>query len=180
MNIPNLLTICRILLVPIFINLLIYGYYLSALLIFLLAGLTDSLDGFIARTSNKKTALGTYLDPMADKLLLAAGFITLTKLHFIPVWLTIIILSRDIILIIGTLMVHLVHVDFNISPTIIGKGTTLFQLIYIISILIFIVTNRGSYLLSPLLIITTILTISSGLHYIYRGFRLINLKEGDR
>lgn len=178
MNVPNFLTMLRILLVPIFINLLIYGYYLSALTIFLLAGLTDSLDGFIARISNKKTTLGTYLDPMADKLLLAAGFITLTKLHFIPVWLTIIILSRDIILIIGTLIVHMIQVDFNISPTIIGKCTTLVQLIYIISILIFIVTKSASYFLYPLLIITTILTISSGLHYIYRGIIYMNSKEG--
>ncbi|MEK6577056.1 MAG: CDP-alcohol phosphatidyltransferase family protein, partial [Nitrospirota bacterium] len=75
MNIPNFLTILRILLVPVFINLLIYGYHISALIVFLLAGITDGLDGFIARISNKKTTLGTYLDPMADKLLLAAGFI---------------------------------------------------------------------------------------------------------
>lgn len=178
MNIPNFLTILRILIVPVFINLLIYGYYLSALISFLLAGLTDSLDGFIARMYNKKTTLGTYLDPMADKLLLAAGFITLTKLHFIPVWLTIVILSRDIILIIGTLIVHLIHEDFNISPTILGKSTTVFQLIYIISVLIFIVTKRATHLLAPLLLIITILTISSGLHYIYRGIMQINSKEG--
>jgi cardiolipin synthase len=177
MNIPNFLTILRILLVPVFINLLIYGYHISALIVFLLAGLTDGLDGFIARISNKKTTLGTYLDPMADKLLLAAGFITLTKLHLVPVWLTIIILSRDAILLIGTLMIHLIHEAFNISPTIIGKGTTLFQLVYIVSVLVSIETEKVSYILPPLALITTILTISSGLHYIYRGIVRINSKE---
>lgn len=174
MSLPNLLTILRILLIPVFINLLIYGLYPSALGIFLLASFTDSLDGIIARASNQRTTLGTYLDPMADKLLLTAAFIALSVLQFIPVWVSVIVVSRDLILILGTLVLHLAQTQFIIAPTPLGKATTFLQLVYIILILSLVVLNRHTELKQPLVFGMLLLTIASGLHYIYRGIRPLN------
>jgi cardiolipin synthase len=174
MNLPNVLTLLRILMIPFFINFLVYHYYGYALLTFLVAGLTDGLDGLIARISNQRTRLGSYLDPMADKLLLTAAFITLAYLKFIPVWVTIVVVSRDAILLFGTLLLHLTQMNFNIAPTLMGKSTTLMQLLCILAFLFFIVFKRDTSGLSPLLLLTMGLTILSGLHYLYRGVRVMN------
>jgi cardiolipin synthase len=174
MNLPNLLTILRILLIPALVNCLVYGYYVYGLLIFLLAGLTDSLDGIIARTSNQRTILGAYLDPMADKLLLNACFVTLAVLHLIPGWIAIIVVSRDLILIVGTLILHLTQTRLNIDPTWLGKSTTVVQLFYIILVLAWITFERDMAILTPFLFLTAIITVLSGLHYIMRGIRLVN------
>jgi cardiolipin synthase (CMP-forming) len=174
MNIPNLLTILRILLIPVLINCLLYGYYFYGLLVFLIAGLTDSLDGIIARTSNQRTILGAYLDPMADKLLLNACFVTLAVLQLIPGWITIIVVSRDLILVVGTVILHLIQTQTDISPTWLGKSTTVIQLIYIILVLSWITFEWDLNMITPLLFITATLTVLSGLHYILRGIRSVN------
>ena len=174
MNLPNLLTIFRILIIPVFINLLIYGYHAWALTVFLVAGLTDGLDGLIARVSNQRTKLGTYLDPMADKLLLTASFLTLAILQAIPVWSAVIVVSRDVILILGALILHLTQTSQEISPTFLGKSTTAAQLVYVVLVLLTIVTEGSTASLIPVLVITIALTIFSGLHYIYRGIRSLN------
>ena len=174
MNLPNLLTILRILLVPVFINLLIYKLYTSALGIFLLASFTDGLDGIIARAANQRTTLGTYLDPMADKLLLTAAFITLSVLQFIPVWVSVIVVSRDIILVLGALVLHLAQGEFIITPTPLGKATTFLQLVYVILILSLVVLDRHTNFEQPFVFGMLLLTVTSGLHYIYRGIRPLN------
>lgn len=174
MNLPNLLTILRILLIPVFINLLLYGHYPSALGVFLLASFTDGLDGLIARAANQRTTLGTYLDPMADKLLLTAAFIALSVLQLIPVWVSVIVVSRDLILVLGALILHLAQTQFIIAPTPLGKATTFLQLVYIILILSLVVLNKHTDLKHPLVFGMLLLTITSGLHYIYRGIRPLN------
>jgi len=171
MNLPNLLTILRILLIPVFINLLIYGYLGWALIVFVVACLTDSLDGLIARIANQRTRLGAYLDPMADKLLLTASFLTLSILKIIPVWSAVIVVSRDVILILGALILHLTQTHQEISPTFLGKSTTAVQLIYITLVLMVPVIWGDTVSLFPLLVLTVGLTVLSGLHYIYRGIR---------
>jgi len=174
MNLPNLLTILRILLIPVFINLLIYGLYPSALAVFLFASFTDGLDGFIARAANQRTTLGTYLDPVADKLLLTAAFIGLSVLQFVPVWVSVIVVSRDLILVLGALVLHLAQSQFSIAPSPLGKATTFLQLAYIILILTLVVLNKDSDLKQTLVFGMILLTILSGLHYIYRGIRPLN------
>ena len=136
MNIPNLITILRILLTPLFVILLLDRYYPWALGVFALAALSDSLDGLIARLSNQRTRLGTYLDPMADKLLLVSGFITLSILNAIPVWSVIVLVSRDIILIFGTVILYMIQGSFEVRPSWLGKSTTAVQLIFILYILL--------------------------------------------
>ncbi|MCX5833093.1 MAG: CDP-alcohol phosphatidyltransferase family protein, partial [Deltaproteobacteria bacterium] len=96
-NIPNLLTLLRILLVPVFVILLIQGLFLKALLVFVVAGLTDAMDGFIARVLHQKTVLGLYLDPLADKALIITSFVTLSVMGLIPPWLAVLVISRDFI-----------------------------------------------------------------------------------
>jgi len=179
MNIPNGLSLLRILLVPFFIISLVYHYYIYALLIFLLASLTDGLDGLIARVFNQRTKLGSLLDPMADKFLLIAAFITLAYLKFIPVWVTIIVVSRDAILVLGSLLLHLAQMNFNFLPTLMGKSTTLMQLLCIFVFLFFIVFNKEISALAPVLLLTVGLTIISGLHYLYRWIRLMNGERSD-
>lgn len=174
MNLPNLITLFRILLTPVFINLLIYGYHGWALTVFLVASLTDSLDGLIARIANQRTRLGAYLDPMADKLLLTASFVTLAVLHVIPTWSVVIVVSRDLILILGALALYLTQSLQEISPTFLGKSTTTVQLIYVIMVLAIPVVDIGPAIVLPVLVLMLGLTILSGLHYIYREIRRLN------
>lgn len=177
MNLPNFITLCRILMIPFFISFLVYNYNLYAFGVFLLAGISDALDGFIARTSKKKTRLGTILDPMADKLLLSSSFLTMTIIQKMPAWVSIIVISRDIIIIIGALMLLLFYEGLNISPSILGKGTTLFQILYVILTLLFLVLGKDVAVLSPLLWITIGLTVVSGIQYIYIWFKLLNSND---
>lgn len=170
MNIPNTLTIFRILLVPGFIGLLVYERYDYGLAVFLLAGLTDALDGIIARLANQRTMLGTYLDPLADKLLLSSGFVTLGVLHLIPLWAAIIVVSRDVILLAGTVIAQLTESAADITPTMAGKITTVLQLAYVILVIFLSWRDMDLGVLTPLLYLLIVFTLASGLHYLYRGF----------
>ncbi len=174
MNIPNSLTILRILLIPVYIGFLTYGSYGFALLTLLVAGLTDAVDGYLARKLNQRTRLGTLLDPLADKLLLTSSFISLAMLHLVPSWLVILVVSRDLILLLGTVVAHVTSTPINVTPTFLGKGTTLFQLSYVL--LIVLLTWRGldRAILNPLVVLMVGFTFSSGLHYLYRGYRDTN------
>lgn len=104
MNLPNFLSLIRILFIPLLVILLIYEYYDLSLIILVLSAISDALDGFIARFFHQKTTLGAYLDPIADKLLLVTSYITLSILNIIPDWLTIIVISRDVIISLGVLI----------------------------------------------------------------------------
>lgn len=174
LNVPNLLTLLRILLVPVFVNLIFYDYPGYALGVFLAAGVTDALDGLIARLANQRTTLGRYLDPLADKLLLVTAFVVLSVRGAIPVWATIIVASRDVILSLGALIVHLLSEQFNVTPTWLGKVTTVSQLIYIVGVLSGMVIPWTSALLQELLVVMLFFTLVSGFHYIFRGIRMMS------
>ena len=171
MNIPNSLTILRILLIPCYIGLLVYGRFNLALIVLVVAGITDALDGAIARVKNQHTRLGAVLDPLADKLLLTSGFITLSLIQVIPSWVTIIVVSRDVILMLGTAVAHFADSRVDITPTFLGKGTTFLQLSYIVAV-IFLSSRQIDLAISlPLLFGMISFTLLSGLHYLYRGIR---------
>ncbi|MEK6654814.1 MAG: CDP-alcohol phosphatidyltransferase family protein, partial [Thermodesulfobacteriota bacterium] len=116
MNIPNLLTLLRIIMVPVIVILLIQGSFLKALIVFIAASLTDALDGFLARVLHQQTVLGSYLDPIADKALLASSFVTLSVLHIIPGWLTVIVISRDFIILLGISVFSIMSITVEIRP----------------------------------------------------------------
>lgn len=174
MNLPNGLTIFRILLIPVFIILLVYQKYTMALIVFGVAGLTDALDGLIARIWDQRTRLGTYLDPLADKLLLTSSFVTFAAIQVVPVWSTIVVASRDVILMLGTTILYVVIGRMEVQPSWLGKGTTVIQLIYILAVQISLVADRDPEDLFPLLVVVIVATVVSGLHYIYRGVRILN------
>lgn len=177
MNIPNSLTILRILLIPVYIGLLVYEQYDLALFVLLLAGVTDALDGTIARVTNQRTRLGTFLDPLADKLLLTSGFVALSAIHLIPSWVTIVVVSRDLMLLLGTAVAQFTETPVDITPTFLGKGTTFLQLTYVL-LVIFLSSRRIDLsLIDPLLAGMVAFTLLSGLHYLYRGYRNSNTQS---
>lgn len=176
MNIPNLITLLRIILVPIVVILLIQGYFLKALIVFVIAGLSDALDGFLARVLHQQTALGAYMDPIADKALLASSFVTLSVLHIIPGWLTVIVISRDFIILLGIAVLSMMSISVAIKPAFISKVTTALQLITVLAALSFKCLPWAVDGIWPLSLfwLTAFFTIISGLNYMARGVALIN------
>ena len=173
MNLPNYITLARVILIPFFIDFMIYGYYQEALLVFGAACITDALDGLLARVLQQKTALGAFLDPMADKLLILSAFITLVVLHKVPFWLLIIVVSRDAILTIGGLVIYFLKNDIKIEPSLLGKMTTVLQLAVVVLSLLFLNFGLGLEYTKILNWLTGAVTIASGTQYILRGIKMV-------
>ena len=169
MNLANKITISRIILTPIFITAIVYSRMDIALILFTLAVISDGLDGFIARTLNQKTALGTILDPIADKILLVSAFICLSLINNVPAnlklppYVPIIVISRDAIIVLGSVLVYFIRGDVKIQPSFWGKITTFFQMMTIVSILI-----KFSHA-EVVWDIAVALTIISGADYMIKG-----------
>lgn len=180
MNIPNFITMIRIILVPVIVVLLIEGRLLAALLTFLAAGIGDALDGFLARTLNQKTALGAFLDPLADKLLLTTTYIVMAVNHRVPVWLAVMVVSRDLLIFTGLAILLAWNHRFPVmKPTFDSKVTTFCQIVTLAYLLgqDFLPGLAG---LAPVLIaLTATLTAVSGIRYIIIGFRIIGKQQND-
>jgi cardiolipin synthase len=183
LNIPNFLTILRVIAIPGFIVALVYEYTGVALAIFVGCGLTDGLDGFIARTFHQRTEIGAFLDPLADKLLLISSFITLAVLELpykIPFWLIVTAISRDIIISVGVTALFMLGKKLQIAPTWLGKFTTFCQITLIIVVLFSnYAATRYPELFLPQIIsslcwITFAISVASGLGYVYQGIQLLN------
>jgi cardiolipin synthase len=177
MNLPNILTLMRILLIPLFVIFIINKHIEWALITFAIAGITDGIDGLIARITHQRTELGTYLDPIADKLLLSSGFITLAIIEIIPSWLTVIVITRDVIILLGILVMILTSYHPKIQPSLVSKVTTVFQTSTILLVLMagyFPIFNQLSIIS---IYGTAFFTILSGFHYIYIGTRILNQKK---
>jgi len=177
MNLPNFLSLLRIILVPVIIIFLMQESYKSALITFTIAGLTDIFDGFLARALNKQTKLGAFIDPMADKLLLASSFVSLSVFGLIPSWLTVIVISRDFIIVLGMVILSVMSIKYEIKPVFISKVTTVFQLATIFFALLFkavVHDTSGFYWIKILCWITAGLTVVSGATYISRGIKYLN------
>jgi cardiolipin synthase len=172
LNIPNTLTITRIVIIPLFITSIIYKRYDYALFLFIIAALTDVFDGLFARLKNQKTALGTFLDPLADKFLLVTTFIVLSVYELIPKWLTITVISRDLIIVIGWLLLYLVSDVSRVEPSLLGKITIWVQSLFIAYILVDINLHFLPDLPPLLLWVTAGITILSGFDYLYRGLNI--------
>src|SRR5688572_20052426 len=128
MGLANWLTVLRILLIPVFVTLLVYQRPGGALVVFALAAFTDLLDGYVARQRGSQSRLGAFLDPMADKMLLISSFVTLTWLKALPFWIAAVVISRDVILVVGALLIHMVGGRIHPRPTWAGKAATFFQI----------------------------------------------------
>jgi len=171
-NLPNKLTIARILLIPFFIIFLVKEYRIVAIVVFALAGLTDALDGFLARTLDQKSRLGSFLDPIADKLLINTSFMTLAILKRLPAWFAMIVITRDLLIVLGGMGIYMVDRRRVFAPTFIGKSTTLTQMLTILLALLHLLIPGLSLYLRFFVWLATLLTIISGLHYIYQGIKL--------
>ncbi len=179
LTVPNLITLARILLTPLFVIFLIQGSYHRALLVFLLAGVSDLADGLIARTWSQKSRLGSYLDPLADKVLMAASFVTLSIYKEIPSWLTVVVISRDVALAFGVLMFRLGDIPLVVRPSLAGKLTTLFQVSTVFLVLISKIQPISPRVLPIFFWSTGVLTTVSGIHYLYNGIKMMNMFQGN-
>ena len=184
LTVPNLLTLVRMGLIPWFLIEVLRGHSDLALAIFLLAGITDGVDGFIARFFDQESVLGTYLDPIADKLLLTTAFVTLAipNVHpgvLIPVWVTVLVLARDILILTISLVLYLAQSVRRFRPTVLSKANTLFQ----ISAIVFVLASGRWHQLDGIatvnLYLAAALTVASGLFYIYRTNRLVVEKGSE-
>ena len=176
MGLANWLTVLRILLVPVFVTLLAYRKIGPAVLVFALAAFTDLLDGWVARRHGLQSRLGAFLDPLADKMLLTASFIMLTVLKVIPFWITVVVLSRDAFLALGTLLIHMVGARVYPRPTWAGKMTTFFQVLTVLVGLIGVYWGVRR-VPSPLLWLAAAFTLLSGLQYLVQGMRFLNAAQ---
>lgn len=178
MNIPNTITILRIIAIPVFVCLLIYERLISALFIFIAAGVTDAIDGLIARFFRQQTTTGAYLDPIADKLMLASGYITLAAKGMIPTWLAVIVVGRDFVIAFGILFLQLTEHKVEIKPLVISKVTTFSQIFTVCwAILVPRSTFFAAFFPYPIAV-TAALTCLSGLQYVYIGNTYLNEKGG--
>ena len=181
LSFANKVTFCRILAVPFFIVTMLYytpeREYLRyvALGIFLLAVISDIIDGYIARTRHQKTKAGSMLDPLADKLLLISAFICLYRIEGLlgdvkfPLWLVLTVISRDVILLLGSMIIYLVQGDLDIVPTRWGKATTFFQILCILGVLLQIEFSYAVWY------VTAALTFISGMGYLRKGIKVLNV-----
>ena len=167
------ITILRILLVPFFIAFILYSKWEIALIIFIVASLSDSLDGYVARITKHKTELGKMLDPLADKLLILSAFICLSVIggsFKLPFYVPIAVISRDAIILLGSFIIYVTKGKLEVKPTILGKLTTFFQMVTIVSVL---ARFDFSYILWN---ITVLFTILSGINYVLIGMKTLNEK----
>ena len=174
----NQLTILRILLIPAFVLLVVYGYLGWALLTFATAGLTDALDGLIARRAGQRTSLGEWLDPMADKLLLVTTFIVLTLpgidlTHHIPLWLTILLISRDVVIVGVVAIVNLAVGPRTFRPSMLGKAATATYIITSVVIMLFNYLERPSMVVTAFVWLSLSLTLLSSADYVVKLRRLV-------
>jgi cardiolipin synthase len=182
-NIANALTAARVLLIPYFAFLLISGRGKAALLVFAVCGITDVLDGVLARWLRQRTLAGALLDPIADKLLMATAFIVLSYVHIVPLRLTIMVISRDIIILVGSFLYLLLFDASDIRPTGLSKANTAVQVLTVIYFLAVAAFNAEAKALGAgwrtvpdraVTIICATTTIVSGLQYMYIGIRKLS------
>ena len=181
LNLPNFLTLLRIIAIPIFLIFLTDGRVGAALVTFVLAGITDSVDGAIARLTNTRTTLGAYMDPLADKMLILSAFVVLALMGVVPHWLTVVVISRDVIILIGYLTLFLLTQQLmEIRPSAISKAATFLHLVTLSAVLLSLWKAEvvGGGVRTALYAVTGVITAISGFHYIYRGLRWYQQKSG--
>ena len=198
LTLANKITIVRILSVPFFVLMLIYYtmglkngharelHRMTALVVFCAVALTDALDGYIARSRHQITPLGKVLDPLADKALLLSALILLTRpsiealVPHIPVWFTLLVISRDVVIVLGATLVHAVAGAVTVKPRVVGKISTFFQMVAIIWVLVG-GAQRPFYVW---IVAAGFFTLSSFVMYLYDGMRQLEKsaaarREGD-
>ena len=182
-TIPNLLTFLRMALIPVFASLLFYGYSGWALFVFTVAGVSDGVDGFVARRFNQQSELGTILDPIADKLLMTTAFLILTMPNIfpppgksVPFWVTAAVIGRDVLIITIAGAINIMTGFRGFKPSWLGKLSTLVQIAAVCLILLAAVFGY-SFFLPTVYTTVAFLAFASGVHYIFFIARLMKEDE---
>jgi cardiolipin synthase (CMP-forming) len=184
-TLPNMLTIFRMVLIPIFVTLLFYQRFLMALTVFVVAGITDGLDGLLARRFDQRSQLGTVLDPIADKLMLVTAFVVLSMRgvfpqplpsHLpVPFWVTVAVISRDVFIVVGAAAINIMTGFRGFRPSWLGKLNTTVQIIAIAAIMFAARFPYGTGYYLPTLYTTVFaLALLSGVHYVFFASKLLN------
>lgn len=180
-TVPNLLSLLRMAIIPLFVIALLESQPRRALILFLVAGITDALDGAIARFLNQRSVLGTYLDPIADKLLLMTAYVMLsvpgTAGAAIPLWITVLVIARDVLIVVVALVLHLAHGVPAFPPSWISKINTVAQVSAIVTVLLAAQTPRFELPATVMVHVVAVLTLASGLDYIVRANRMAARRE---
>jgi cardiolipin synthase len=178
LSIPNLITLGRILLVPVVVWSIATGQILLAFLLFLVAGISDGVDGFLAKRFGMKTELGAYLDPLADKVLIVSIYVSLGITAVIPLWIVILVVSRDIMIVGAIILSWLVDKPVQIKPLIVSKANTAAQIVFACLVL-------GSHglgididpVLTVVMVLVAVLTLVSVAFYLAEWVRHMNSAE---
>jgi cardiolipin synthase len=184
-TLPNILTIFRMALIPVFVSMLFYQKFVWALAIFIVAGITDGLDGLFARRFHQQSPLGRILDPIADKLMLVTSFVVLSmrgvyptpipKHLPIPFWVTITVISRDVFILVGAAAINIVTGFRSFVPSTLGKISTVFQIIAVATVILSAETAVGTgYYLPTVYTSVFALALLSGVHYVFFVSRRLN------
>jgi cardiolipin synthase (CMP-forming) len=185
LTVPNLLTVFRMVLIPVFVTLLFYQRFVLALVVFMVAGVTDGLDGLLARRFQQQTQLGTILDPIADKLMMVSAFVVLSMRSVfpsplpshlpIPFWVTITVISRDVFIIVGAAAINIMTGFRGFRPSLPGKLNTTVQIVGIAAIMFAAsVPYYTGYYLPSVYATVFALAVFSGLHYVFFISKLMN------
>ena len=182
-NIANALTALRVVLIPLFAYLLISGKEPEALIVFVVCGASDALDGVLARWLGQRTLVGAYLDPVADKLMMATAFVVLAYVRVVPNWLAILVISRDIFILVGVSLYLLLLGDTGERPTVLSKGNTVVQILTVTCFLAAAAfpeaagalgAGEGGGVARGLILLCAATTAVSGAQYVYLGIRKLS------
>jgi cardiolipin synthase len=183
-TIPNGITLVRLALTPFFVLATVSGDHLVALGIFIAAGVSDALDGMVARLLGMRSLLGTYLDPIADKLLLVTAYVVLTLpikgAITVPLWLTVLALSRDFLIVLIALLLYLGAGVHDFPPSLLGKATTFFHIVTVTVVLVANVTHVGEPALLACFYVALTFTVISGVDYIRRAAKVFEAIHDDQ
>jgi cardiolipin synthase len=175
----NQMTLLRMLLIPAVVILLVYDQLGWALAAFVAAGVTDGLDGLLARRSGQKTSLGAWLDPMADKLLLVTTFVVLTLpglglTNRLPIWLTVLVISRDVVIVLTVAIINLAVGRRTFRPSVFGKAATATYILTAVIVMLFNVLRLRSLVVDLFIWGSLAITLVSGFHYIWHAARVLD------
>ena len=184
LTIPNLLTFMRMALIPAFASMIFYGHYKLGLAFFVIAGITDGIDGFLARRFGQESELGTIIDPIADKLLMTTAFVILSLPNVmpqvrhlpVPFWVTVTVIGRDVLILMVAMAITMFTGFRGFKPSFWGKFSTLVQVLAV-TLILFSAVSGYSFYLPTTYTITTLLAFVSGVHYVFQVARLMRDEE---
>ncbi len=171
LTLPNVITSIRILLIPAFVVAILYCRYPEAAGLFIAAGISDALDGWIARAWNQRSELGVLLDPLADKCLMITTFILFGSFGWVPLWLALTLIGRDLVVVLGWVLVSRVYGLSKVSPTMAGKTAIALEMVLISYVLFWLNFPAMPEPAGWMFVVVAGLSVVSGLHYIYRGIQ---------